>query len=497
MKANPADTALGAGNREPQPGPDSVLNGLDAAIERLGPVLVHSLFSAGRTLQIYDMNNNTVKQCLAKLMLTLMELFDAEGRVILSLKTDLLYINDVRIIVDSQAMGPLLYLIEKMKQRKVEEIDMIPGVTPEALGVFLKSFFEDPASDDVFGELNNRLESNAIASIRLTEWIERKKYLRDSKIERKEIREESNRVMSRAILYMGEVMRAVEQRRPIQIPKAHRLTQQIADIIETDETILVGLTSLKNYDEYTFSHSVNVSVLSMLIAERMGLGRSETASIGVAALLHDIGKTHIPQAILNKPAALTGDEWKFMERHPMLGVIELSRVRSLRAIADPLFTSLQHHLLYNCSGYPEKPGQWELHPYIHIVVVADIYDAMTTPRVYRKEPMTPDAVLQYILQNSGEMFDSLVAKVFIKAMGIYPIGTVVELNSGERAVVVRQNEQARFLHRPAVSLLGEDGPEEETIDLAAGDGGGFPRSIVRSIFDPACEAGKACRFIMK
>jgi putative nucleotidyltransferase with HDIG domain len=380
---------------------DIHLPGPATHIDHLGPTLIHCLFSAGRTLQIYNANNRAAEQALSKLMQTLEELNQVEGRVTLTVTMDLLFINDVRIIVDSQGMGPLLYLIDEMRKRKVEEIDFSSEICIKEIGSFLKIFFEEPAKEDVFGELNRRLLHAGVSGIRLTEYIERPKYLRDAKVQRREIREESNKVMSRAILFMGEVMSAVEQRRPIQLPKAHRLSQQIADIIQTDETILVGLASIKNYDEYTFSHSVNVCVLSMLIAERMGLNKGDVAQIGVAALLHDIGKTHIPQSILNKPAVLTDDEWKFMERHSMLGVIELSRVRSLRAIADPLFVSLQHHLLFNASGYPQKPGRWELHPYIHIVIIADIYDAMTTPRIYRETTLTPDRVLRYILQKSG------------------------------------------------------------------------------------------------
>jgi putative nucleotidyltransferase with HDIG domain len=338
-----------------------------------------------------------------------------------------------------------------------------------------------------------------ISSIRITECIERVKHLRDSRIESREIREESNRVMSRAILFVGEVLRAIEQRRPIQIPKAHRLTQQIADIIKVDDTILVGLASIKDYDEYTFSHSVNVSVLSMLIADRMGIDKNETAQIGVAALLHDIGKTHVPLSILNKPASLTADEWQLMERHTMLGVIELSRVRSLQAVADPMFVCLQHHLLYNGTGYPRKPGKWELHPYTHIVAAADIFDAMTTPRIYRHETLTPDRALRFILLNSAEMFDPLVTKVFIRAMGVYPIGTVVELDTGERAVVVRQNEGAALMHRPVVALLDGDANRGNPVDLAeSGDGGtAYRRTVVRAVHDRRLEARKASCFIVK
>ena len=183
----------------------------------------------------------------------------------------------------------------------------------------------------------------------------------------------------------------------------------------------------------------------------------------------------------------------------MLGVIELSRVRSLRAVIDPIFIALQHHLGYDGKGYPKKPGEWMFHPYTQIVMVADVFDAMSTPRVYRQNTLTPDKVLNFILQKSGELFDPLVAKAFIRAMGVYPTGTVVELNTREKAVVIRQNDKARFLHRPVVEILGENGPQGDAIDLARQGDGETPvrRTIVKSLHDQVSEAQKAACFVMK
>ncbi len=471
----------------------------DDVIGRLGPLFVHYLFSAGKTVQIHDLSNRAAQAALSKLQDSLRELGETEGRVTVAISTDLLLINDVRIVVDTQNMGPILYLIGEMKDRKVEEIDFAPEAGVEELGAFLQAFFAEPSEEDVFGELSKRLAGAGVVNIRLSEWIERVKYLRDAKVNKQEVREESNRVMSRAVMFMGEVMRAVSQRRAVQVPKAIRIAQQIADIIRTDETILVGLASIKDYDEYTFSHSVNVSVLSMLIADRMGMHKSETAQVGVAALFHDVGKTHIPQEILNKPAALAADEWQIMERHPLLGVIELSRTRSLRPIADALFVTLQHHLLFNGRGYPLKKSPWELHPFVRLITVADVFDAMTTPRSYRRRPLTPDGALRLIVEKSGEMFDPLVVKSFVRAMGVYPVGTVVRLDTGEHAVVTRQNQDARLLHRPVVALLGADGATDEQIDLAerSGDDTSYRRSIVESVHDTRFESQKASRFIVK
>lgn len=495
-------TIANAGLHDSAPFPavdDGLSPGTTIHIDRLGPELIHGLFSASRTFRIYDLNNRASQAVLSRLMQTLSELLAHEGRVTVTIATDLLFINEIRILVDPQSVGPVLYLLEEMKKRKVEEMDFAPEISPAEMGSFLNVFFLEPDEEDAFGGLIRKLSEAGVTNVRLAECIEREKYLRDAKVERREIKEESNKAMSRAILFMGEVMRAIDHQRPIQLPKAHRITQQLADIIRMDESILVGLASIKDYDEYTFSHSVNVSVLSMLIADRMGLSKNDSAQIGVAALFHDIGKTHVPQSILSKPGALASDEWKLMERHTMLGAIELARVRSLRWILDPIFVSLQHHLLFSGGGYPEKPGGWELHPYVHIVAIADVYDAITTPRVYRERTLAPNQALLHILRNAGRMFDPRVAKVFIRTMGIYPVGTVVELDTGERAVVLRQNENTRLMHRPSVVVLGADGPQGEPLDLAeqAPDGTTYPRTIARSLAEHGLEAQKAGCFIAK
>jgi hypothetical protein len=150
---------------------------------------------------------------------------------------------------------------------------------------------------------------------------------------------------------------------------------------------------------------------------------------------------------------------------------------------------------FDGNGYPQKPGGWNLHLFTRIVSVADYFDAMTTPRVYKRDPLTPDRALRFVLQKSGTIFDPFIAKVFIQAMGIYPIGTVVEFDDGARGIVVKQNASARFIHRPLVTLLDTDGsfdPERKPVDLAEpGDRpNGYRRSISRALYDEAIEKGK-------
>ena len=466
-------------------------------VNRLGPALIHGLFSASRTFRIHAINNRAAQAVLQRLMETIDEFSRVEGRATIAVVTDLLVINEVRLVVDSQHMSPLLFMIEEMKKRGVEEIDIPPTVTAGELGRFLRVFFADPAEEDVFGVLSRQLAEAGVTQIRLTEWIERTRTLHDTRIDKKSIQEESNKVMSRAVLFMDEVMRAIEQKHPIQVTKAHRLTQKMADIIQVDDSVLVGLTSIKDYDEYTFAHSVNASVLSMVIADRLGLPKAEIAEIGVAGLLHDIGKMHVPLSILNKPEQLSAEEWETMRRHPMLGVIELSRVRSLRMIASPLFVALQHHVQFSGEGYPRKPGAWELHRHSHIITVADVFDAMTTARNYRERPLAPGKALRFIHKMSGKIFDPIVVKAFVRAMGVYPVGSAVKLNTGEIAVAVRQNRELSHMHRPFVVVINNDGTHGEPIDLAArpDEHSPYPLTIVRSADDALPSSHRASCFV--
>jgi putative nucleotidyltransferase with HDIG domain len=463
-------------------------------IRRLGPSLVHYLFSASKTVQVHDLNNRATQRVLAELMGVIDELTKIEGRVSLRVSTDFLLINDVRVTVDPQNFGPFLYLIEEMKKRDVEGIDFLPGVSSDEVGAFLQCFFQEIAVEGVFQKLADEFARRSIGRIRLTQWVEREKHFQDDPKEKQEIREESNQVFFRTTLIVGEVLKGIEQRRAIQVQKAERLTQQMVDIIQADESILVGLTSIKTFDESTFVHSVNVCILSMLIADRLRFYKSDIARLGVAALFHDIGKTHVSQAILNKPGRLDDQEWELMKYHTFFGVKELSRIKSLREVADGLFVALQHHVLYDMNGYPQRPGGWNLRLFSRIVTVADYFDAMTTPRVYQP-PFTPDRALRFVMQKSGEFFDPFIAKVFIHAMGMYPIGTVVELDTGERAVVVRQNENKRFIHRPIVMLLGAG--NGEPVDLTEKDdaAGRFRRSVTRAIYDEGAELDKTRLFV--
>ena len=470
----------------------------DGFIKDAGLKLIQKLFSASKIIQLYQLNNEVIKRTLAELAADITDLIRVDGRASLRASPEFLYINDVRIQMDSQTAHIFFYMIEEMKKRGVEALEFHDRLEADEIGSFLKLFYGVEVSEDTYDELKALMQSSVIKNIEILPWIDRETQLSDSVSRDRDVRPESNQVFFRTVHLMKGILQTIEQKHVIQVKKAKRLTQQMTDIINTDESILLGLASIKDFDEYTYAHSVNVCILSMLIGDRLRLYKQDIARLGLAALFHDIGKVHIPASLVNGTEELSQKDWELMKYHTFLGAFELARVKTLNEIVDGMFVALQHHVHYNMNGYPRKPDDWKLRLFTRIVTIADYFDAMTSSRTYRKVPLTSDKALKFILQNSGKIFDPLIVKTFIQAIGIYPVGTVVELDTGERGVVIKQNPECCYLHRPAVQLMSADGGKGLLVDLTEKSAGEyrFHRSIKRTLCDDEAGISKHSCFMV-
>ncbi len=223
-----------------------------------------------------------------------------------------------------------------------------------------------------------------------------------------------------------------------------------------EETRCVILEKTKRYDAYTFTHMVNVSVLSVLIGMQLGIPKNDLVLLGQGGLLHDTGKTKIPIEIINKRGKLDLEELRKIQRHPTYGKeILLSSGITDKGILAPV---LQHHEKVDGSGYPRGLKDEDIHFFAKIAAVADIYDALTTVRSYKKA-MTPYKAVSIIL-SMMKHFDPKVVKAFVNLMGLYPVGTRMELSNGEMAVVVETNVASPM--RPIVFIESK----MEIIDLS-------------------------------
>ena len=230
-----------------------------------------------------------------------------------------------------------------------------------------------------------------------------------------------------------------------------RVNQTVGKMVESvlrNQDALASLSRLKNRDDYTFGHCVNVCILSLAIGRHMGLGEGPLNELGVGALLHDIGKMLVPEEILKKPGPLTSAELKEMQKHTSLGGELLYKTREISEASRAV--AMHHHEKYDGSGYCDRLSGMGIHIYARIGAVADVYDAMTSDRVYQKG-MSAEVALRRLYQFKGVHFDPLLVDRIIKCLGIYPIGTLVELNTGEVAVVSMTNHADPL--KPRVLML--------------------------------------------
>jgi putative nucleotidyltransferase with HDIG domain len=242
------------------------------------------------------------------------------------------------------------------------------------------------------------------------------------------------------------------------VPAALNAVEGLADAVTQNRTALVALTAMRNYDNYTFTHMVNVSILTMGQARALGIEGRLLREFGLSALMHDIGKVRTPKEILQKPERLTEQEFVIMRRHPVEGAEILRRTPEMPILAPVV--AFEHHLRIDGTGYPEGAKRGALNLGTMICSIADVYDAMRSQRAYQQAFPT-DRVLAVLKKDDGAHFDAHLVRRFVQLLGIYPPGTLVKLASESVAVVTRIH--APDPYRPRVKILfGPDGSRYDT-----------------------------------
>jgi len=268
----------------------------------------------------------------------------------------------------------------------------------------------------------------------------------------------------RAISVVQEVMSNTEAERQINLAKTRRVVHSLIDHIERDENSLLELASIKDFDDYTYAHSINVSVYSLTIGVRIGLDRPTLSRLGFAALFHDIGKVKLQRDLIRKPDAFDENDWLQMQKHPLLGAKTILRNLKLdEYTARAARGAFEHHINADFTGYPSlRLEKRQPNLFSRIIAIADTFDALSSGRVYLKKSMTADVVMKKMQFQMRIKFDPFLLKIFSNVMGIYPAGTLVLLSTDELGVVLTNNELHR--DRPFVKIVGDrNGLQKEAI----------------------------------
>jgi len=248
--------------------------------------------------------------------------------------------------------------------------------------------------------------------------------------------------------YIDHVLDDVRMGRSLNTKDARAVVVNLVDSIVTSPDASMWLTHLKNRDEYTAIHSVNVCILTITFGRALGVEKKNLINLGLGALLHDIGKMKIPLEILNKEGKLSKEEFEIMMKHPELGHSLL--VNDDNIPPESLEIVLSHHERINGSGYPSNLKENALTYFTKIVSIVDVYDAITSDRVYH-DGISPHEALNKLFKWMPGNYDKKLIEEFIKTIGIYPIGSIVELKSGHVGMVAKFDEKNKL--RPIVMLL--------------------------------------------
>jgi putative nucleotidyltransferase with HDIG domain len=449
--------------------------------------LINQLHILLRTSQIHDIGNIALERPVTNLIGALEGIFKAAPEFVLKLRGEYLYIDDTRIRYDIDDMVGYEYVSRIMKEKKIGSLTFQRPISKEDLkkSVYTLTSFIPPGPEGAEDELNSKLRENGVNSIWAGPIDELENIKYDDLADQRKM---AKKAYFQAVSVVKGVMNNIKSEQPTHLKKVKRVIQGIVDIILNEEASLLGLTTLKDFDEYTYNHCVNVSILAMTIGQKLGLDKNTLTKLGIAALFHDIGKVDVPIDILNKPSAFTDDEWTVVRRHPEMGVKAISKIRGLNELAaSSMAVAFEHHIFYDLNGYPVTKEKRMPNFFSRIVSIADQYDSMTSARVYSRTPYTPDKALSLMMERSGGQLDPLLFKIFANIIGIYPIGTLVMLDTKELGLVFESNPNPEKLDRPKIILITDPSGKRiagKTVDLGDKEqSGAYERSILKAL-DP-------------
>jgi putative nucleotidyltransferase with HDIG domain len=432
--------------------------------------LVRRLAAALRAAELYAAQHPLVQRSVAALgSATSAHLADSASVVVGFIGDDVV-VNDTRL---GKGSASLTGFVRGLRDREIEKITFHRGLTPAEVQTFLTELADRQSRTP----LPDRLEAKGVRRV-----VIGKLAVEDAPQDAMGI-EAARRVYGTAVSSaetLWEQAKAGDKPDP---ENARKIIDSLANIVTQDRTSLMALTALKKYDNYTFTHMVNVAALAMAQARALNLEGPLLREFGFAALMHDIGKVNTPLEVLNKPGKLTQDEFKLMKQHVVDGAHILRRTPEMPALAPVV--AFEHHLRQDLSGYPENIGHRKLNLCTQIVSIADVFDALRSNRPYREGLAT--ARIRAIMGEQGNpAFNQTLLRRFVNLMGLFPIGTIVRLNTSEVGVVTAEHPEDPF--RPQVKIIfnerGERIEAEILVNTWERDSRGvFPRAVVESV-DP-------------
>ena len=432
--------------------------------------LVRRLAAALRGADLYSANHPLVQRGIDALSAAALEGLQRAPTIVIGFIGDDVVVDALRL---PRSSASLVGFARDLREREIEKLTFSRGLTRDEIRGFVAALGDRKSPVP----LPDRVTARGVRHIALGRIVVEDTESSDAGIAA------AKRVYHTAVETAETLWQAAKAGDQPDPGAARKIIDSLAKMVTQDRTSLMALTALKKYDNYTFTHMVNVSALSMAQARALNVDGALLREFGFAALMHDIGKVNTPLEVLNKPDKLSKDEFEIMKRHVVDGAHILRRTPEMPALAP--IVAFEHHLKQDLSGYPEKIGSRTLNLCTMIVSIADVFDALRSNRPYRQGLAT--ARIRSIMGEQGNpAFNQPLLKRFVNLMGLFPVGNLVRLNTDELAVVTAEHPTDPF--RPQVKIIRDakgDALEEPLLvnTWERDSRGEHPRAVVDAV-DP-------------
>ena len=397
-------------------------------------------FAAGvRASQLYAREHPLLGRSVEGLLAALRPLLQSAPSLTVGIVGGQFVVADTPMPKASAAMGEL---IKRLKDQQIERISFERGVTQDELLAFVLAIGSGVRADG---------EALSFPHIRVGRITADDRSGGGVASDMAAIR----RLYATAVGAAESAWEAAETEGQPDLPAALHAIDGLADAVTQNRTAIVALTAMRSYDNYTFTHMVNVSILTMGQARALGIDGKLLREFGLSALMHDIGKVRTPKDILNKPEKLDDREFAIMRQHTVNGAEILRRTPEMPMLAPVV--AFEHHLRKDGTGYPNGVKRTALNLGTMLCSIADVYDAMRSQRLYQQAFPT-ERILQVLERNDGVQFDQHLVRRFVQLLGIYPVGNLVKLSTGEVAVVLQTHAPDPYRPRVRVLLRADGSP---------------------------------------
>ncbi len=428
-----------------------------------------------KNVTIYPESHPFLLSLIEKLMLTINGLLTDRKDVAFYFVSGELFFGTHSMPIDSSIAA----LVEQFTSRDIGGIVFKPGITSEEFVKLAVLINREPSALAEQGGILDVFSRENCMHITLHSVVLVDKKERGGASE--EEKQKAVKLFLESIAALKELVRTIHLGQTVNTRRVNKAIQDMVDSILDNRDSLIALTNLKMHDEYTYAHCVNTSILAISLGAIMSLEKPQIAALGTAAMMHDVGKIHISQDIINETGDVTYEEREAFSRHPIDGALIISDIPGIKKIA--MVATFEHHQ-HGPNGYPKIEGYAGQHLFSQVISLVDAYDVLTALRVYYNKQISPDRVIGTLIKMREENFNTVLLKTLVNIVGMFPIGTLLKLSSGETGVVTHQT--GNFM-RPRVLLLSKfDGSEKdsgEEITLLEKAEGKFKRNIAGTI-DP-------------